>query len=150
MKLENLSPTDEAVAGKWFDYIDPRTGKTVENLDASGKVISVVALKIATADQEVFKMKMSNGVRKITNKRIGGSRKKNVLPTYEEQVEIEIQALAEHVLVDFSGIELDGNTPLNGKTLKNRVLVLESMYIREFVTMIADDAERFAEAELGN
>ena len=150
MKLENLSPTDEAVAGKWFDYIDPRTGNPVENLDAAGNMISVVALKIATADQEVFKMKMSNGVRKITNKRIGGSRKKDVLPTYEEQVEIEIQALAEHVLVDFSGIELDGNTPLNGKTLKNRVLVLESMYIREFVTMIADDAERFAEAEMGN
>lgn len=141
MKISDVEQSP-AVNGKWFPFVHP----------VSGKAFAGTEVKIASSDREEYTLALAErGVERTRRQISRGGRRAlgKSIPSAKESLDVTIEALAEHVLLEWKGIQDD-----DGKDLpcshENKLLLLHKLYFRDFVIACADDQAAFEEQELGN
>ena len=140
MKLSDteLSPSEKN--GRWFKYRN--------HFD---EIVPGVELLIASLENEAYTLETQKKARVHTNKVLGGKRgRKEILIGVELQNEIENNALARSILLDWKGIQYDDDDNQQDCTFENKLKALDRPRFREFVFECATDVAAFEEEELGN
>ena len=140
MKISDtdLSPSEKT--GRWFKY-----------RNHLGDIVPGVELLIASLENEGYVLVTQTKMRGDANDVMRGRhRKKDILPSVKRQTEIEDDALARSVLLDWKGIENDDDDNPQDCTFENKLKALGRPRFREFVIECATDVAAFEEKELGN
>jgi hypothetical protein len=160
MELSKFELPAAAREGIWFE-VCLAEGRLVALMEAElpewpGAEKQGAQLKLASPDTKEYQAALRGGMlsgaaegfNRSARRRARRGRGGGGLPSGEQQFRAEDEALAEHVLIDWRGIEKDGQ-PLPC-TFENRLEALRHERFRAMVIEAAQDFADRAEAELGN
>jgi hypothetical protein len=139
MKASDFALPKIAEEGKWFDYIELRTGETK----------SGVRVKLASADREEFERALTRPVQEFATKAMQSGRRTGAFMSPEARDNIQVEAMARFILLDWEGITDNDGKPLVCNQA-NKLTLLKMALFRRSVLALAEDLAAFEEQDLGN
>lgn len=137
MDVSSFDLNDSEANGRWFKCFDARTGE--DTPDAQ--------IKVASEDCDEYREALENYADGIVDAMMPG-RKRTKGNTASRRRQVNLDAMAKHVFLDFKGLKEDGKALTNSEP--NRRALLEKPRFLNMVLLFAQDASAFEEEELGN
>ena len=129
MELKDLGVPEQALEGRWVEYINPATDKPPKE---------PLRFLIASSRGEDYRRAVEEMVGRAAQKGMRSGRM-DMFRNMDKTTEGQIKLLARHILMNFEGdVKFEGK-PLDGSSFADRCTLLGERQVREFVEQLAGD-----------